>query len=82
VTLVVLPTASDTSPFEPASYTADDLHRLAPPGDIPPGARVVEIPITPTRHLRVLYLTPSESVDRLIREGRWRLIEVSHPAAP
>jgi arabinofuranosyltransferase len=82
VTLVVLPTASDTSPFEPASYTADDLHRLAPPGDIPPGARVVEIPITPTRHLRVLYLTPSESVDRLIREGRWRLIEVSRPAAP
>jgi arabinofuranosyltransferase len=73
VTLLVLPMASDTVPFEPPAYTADDLHRLALPGDIPADARVVEIPITATHHLRVLYLTPSPSVDRLIREGRWRV---------
>jgi arabinofuranosyltransferase len=81
VTLIVLPTASDIVPFEPPVYTADDLHRLAPPGDIPTDARVVEIPVSATYHLRVLYLTPSASVDRLVREGRWRVIDVVRPGA-
>ena len=70
----------------PRSYTAEDLnrfeHTFQTPQDrqpLPSRARLLEIPVTPTRALVTLYLTPHPAVDAAIRRHRWQTYPIPSP---
>jgi len=73
------PRIHDGRPGE-VRYNAKDISRLFVPiqggSDLPPDARVVEMPLDPKRTLTVLYLVRSEALDELIREKGWHMTRI------
>jgi arabinofuranosyltransferase len=60
-------------------YTLKEVNRyilVETPQALPVSARIIEVPITATRRLRVLYLEPSPIIDAAIQRGGWRVFPV------
>ena len=59
----------------PSAYPLSELSRFAlvdaSPDTVPPGSRLLAIPMAGDRLLLVLYLTEDAAVERLIAENRW-----------